>query len=367
MLVLSNADVQRVLTMSVCLDALDAMFHEIARGDAAGMGRIDVYIPSGQTSAPYYRWAVMAGGSRGTGYLCARMLSDMVAWPVVAGHQRENKFAARPGTFCGLLFLYRAEDGVPVAMIQDGYLQHIRVGGGAGIGVKYLSRTDSQSVGMIGSGGMARTYLEAFCAVRDIRSVKVYSPNADNRRQYAAEVRARFGVEAEAVDSPRDAVRGVDIVSCCTSSTEPDFFADWLEPGMHVTDLGRESTGPGFISAVDVAFRPGDSTSAVDDLPPEAFYATHGFLAHVAGTPDERAQVPRLALDGDLVRMPKLPDLLAGRAPGRTSADQTSWFLNVGAIGIQFAAVAAAVYERARAEGLGVELPDEYFLQDVRD
>jgi ornithine cyclodeaminase/alanine dehydrogenase-like protein (mu-crystallin family) len=220
---------------------------------------------------------------------------------------------------------------------------------------------------MIGSGGMARTYLEAFCAVRDIRSVKVYSPNPDNRRQYAAEVRARFGVEAEAVDSPRDAVRGVDIVSCCTSSTEPDFFADWLEPGMHVTDLGRESTGPGFISAVDVAFRPGDSTSAVDDLPPEAFYATHGFLAHVAGTPDERAQVPRLALDRDLVRMPKLPDLLAGRAPGRTSADQTSWFLNVGAIGIQFAAVAAAVYERARAEGLGVELPDEYFLQDVRD
>jgi alanine dehydrogenase len=367
MLVLSNADVQRVLTMSLCLDALDAVFHEIARGDAAGMGRIDVYIPSGQRLAPYYRWAVMAGGSRGTGYLCARMLSDMVAWPVVAGHQRENKFAQRPGTFCGLLFLYRAEDGVPVAMLQDGFLQHLRVGGGAGMGVKYLSRADSHSVGMIGSGGMARTYLEAFRAVRDIRSVKVYSPNEDNRRRYAAEMRARFDVDVEPVASPREAVRGVDIVSCCTSSTEPDFLPEWLEPGMHVTDLGRESTGPGFIYAVDLAFRPGDSTPALDELPPEAFYATHGFLAHVAGTPEERAQIPRLALDPELVHMPKLPDLLAGRAPGRTSDEQTSWFLNVGAIGIQFAAVAAAVYERARAEGLGVELPDAYFLQDVRD
>jgi ornithine cyclodeaminase/alanine dehydrogenase-like protein (mu-crystallin family) len=366
-LVLSNADVQRVLTVSLCLDALDAMFHEVARGDAAGMGRIDVYIPSGQALAPYYRWAVMAGGSRGTGYLCARMLSDMVAWPIVAGHQRENKFAQRPGTFCGLLFLYRAEDGVPVAMIQDGFLQHIRVGGGAGIGAKYLSRADSHLVGMIGSGGMARTYLEAFCAVRDIRSVKVYSPNEDHRREYAAEMRARLGIDVETVASPREAVRGVDIVSCCTSSTEPDFFPDWLEPGMHVTDLGRESTGPGFIRAVDVAFRPGDSTPGVDDLPPEAFYATHGFLAYVAGTAEERAHVPRLALDRDLVHMPKLADLLAGRAQGRTSDEQTTWFLNVGAIGIQFAAVAAAVYERARAEGLGIDLPDSYFLQDVRD
>src|SRR5919197_5584623 len=290
MLVLSNVDVQRVLTMSVCLDALDAIFHEMARGDAAGMGRIDVYIPSGQRAAPYYRWAVMAGGSRGTGYLCARMLSDMVAWPIVAGHQRENKFAQRPGTFCGLLFLYRAEDGVPVAMIQDGFLQHIRVGGGAGLGVKYLSRAGSHWVGMIGSGGMARTYLEAFREVRDIRSVKVYSPTEGNRNTYANEMQSRFGIDVEPVASPREAVRGVDIVSCCTSSTEPDFFADWLEPGMHVTDLGPESTGPGFVKAVDVAFRPGDSTSAADDLAPEAFYAAHGFLAHVAGTAEERAQ-----------------------------------------------------------------------------
>jgi alanine dehydrogenase len=366
-LVLSNADVQCVLDMPLCLDALDAMFHEIARGDAAGMGRIDVYIPSGQALAPYYRWAVMAGGSRGTGYLCARMLSDMVAWPIVAGHQRENKFARQPGTFCGLLFLYRAEDGVPVAMLQDGFLQHIRVGGGAGLGVKYLSRADSHSVGMIGSGGMARTYLEAFRAVRDIRSVKVYSPNEDHRRAFAAEIEARLHIQVEPVATPREAVRGVDIVSCCTSSTEPDFFPEWLEPGMHVTDLGRESTGPGFIRAVDVAFRPGDSTPALDDLPPEAFYATHGFLGYVAGQAEERALVPRLALDSDLVHMPKLPDLLAGRAPGRTSDAQTTWFLNVGGIGIQFAAVAAAVYERARAQDLGIDLPDSYFLQDVRD
>ena len=220
MLVLTNSDVERVLTMSVCLQALDDIFHEIARGDAAGMGRIDVYIPSGRASAPYYRWAVMAGGSRGTGYLCARMLSDMVAWPIVAGHQRENKFAQKPGTFCGLLFLYRAEDGVPVAMIQDGFLQHIRVGGGAGIGARYLSRADSHSVGMIGSGGMARTYLEAFREVRDIRSVKVYSPNADHRQRYAEEMRARYTISVDPV-AASVTLRFISfVVAVCSSTAE---------------------------------------------------------------------------------------------------------------------------------------------------
>jgi len=65
--------------------------------------------------------------------------------------------------------------------------------------------------------------------------------------------------------------------------------------------------------------------------------------------------------------MPRLTDLITGRAAGRTSPEQTSFFLNVGAIGAQFEAVAAAVLTRAREEGLGYEVPTDWFLQDVRD
>src|SRR6476620_9134888 len=177
-LLINNADVEKVLDMRLCMSALDAVFQEMARGEAVGMGRIDVYVPSGETEAPYYRWAVMTGGSKQDGMVCARMLSDMVAWPSEYGRVRENKYARAPGTFLGLLFLFSAKDGTPVAMINDGFLQHYRVGGGAGLGVKYLSRKDSSTVGMIGSGGMARTYLDAFCQVRKIRKLKVWSPNA---------------------------------------------------------------------------------------------------------------------------------------------------------------------------------------------
>nr|MDP9461376.1 ornithine cyclodeaminase family protein [Actinomycetota bacterium] len=168
MLLINNSDVEKVLEARMCLDALEGVFREIAAGEAVGLGRMDIYVPSGEEQAPYYRWAVMAGGSRKDGYVCARMLSDMVAWPREYGSIRENKYARQPGTFCGLLFLFSARTGEPVAMINDGVLQHVRVAGGAGLGVKYLSREDSSTVGMIGSGGMARTYLDSFLQSRAI-------------------------------------------------------------------------------------------------------------------------------------------------------------------------------------------------------
>jgi ornithine cyclodeaminase/alanine dehydrogenase-like protein (mu-crystallin family) len=169
MLFISNDDVQKVLDMKTTLDALEGVYREMAIGDAIGMGRIDLYVPSDKPVAPYYRWTVMTGGSRKDGFVCARMLSDMVNWPRQHGQVRETKYAGAPGTFCGLLLPFSIEDATPVAMINDDILQHLRVGGGAGLGAKYLSRPESSVVGMIGSGGMARTYLDAFCRVRSIR------------------------------------------------------------------------------------------------------------------------------------------------------------------------------------------------------
>ena len=367
MLLLNNADVMRILDMPMCLSALDGVFQEMAIGDAVGMGRIDVYVPSGESAAPYYRWAVMTGGSKKDGFVCARMLSDMVNWPREFGKIRENKYARSPGTFCGLLFLFSAKDGTPVAMINDGFLQHLRVGGGAGLGVKYLSRQDSQVVGMIGSGGMARTYLDAFCQVRKITKVKVYSPNAENVRAYAREMAEQHGVEVEPARSAQEAVRGVDIVSCCTSTNEPVFFNDWLKPGMHVTNLTSSEIEPSLPRKVDVAMRAGEATPRLENLPKEAAYARAGFLGYIAGQPEERAIVPILDLPPDIINMPRLVDLIAVRERGRTDDRQTSFFLNVGAIGAQFEGVAAAVYNKAREQGIGTEIPTDWFLQDIRD
>jgi alanine dehydrogenase len=159
----------------------------------------------------------------------------------------------------------------------------------------------------------------------------------------------------------------MDIVSVCTSSNEPVFLNSWLEPGQHVTNLTSADIEPTLSRAVDVAMRAGEATPRLEQNSDQTFYARAGFLAYVAGTPEERASVPHVNLPPDIIGMPRLVDLVSGKTRGRTDAKQTSFFLNVGAIGAQFEAVAAGVYERARAKDLGHEIPGDWFLQDVRD
>ncbi len=90
MLLLKDEDVQRVLTISMTLDALEATQGEIAKGDASTMGRIDVHLPR-DTPDSFYRWAVIPGGNRRDGFVVASMLSDIVSWPGEQGQQKENK------------------------------------------------------------------------------------------------------------------------------------------------------------------------------------------------------------------------------------------------------------------------------------
>jgi alanine dehydrogenase len=266
-----------------------------------------------------------------------------------------------------MLIMFSARDGMPAAFINDGFLQHMRVAGGAGLGVKYLARQDSHVVGMIGSGGMARTYLEAFAAVRKITKVKVYSPNQANAKLYADEMHEKFNIEVTPVASAREAVKNVDIVSCCTSSIDPVFQIAWLEPGMHVTDVTWDETEAGFAKAVDVAVKMGESTPHIENPPPGAFYAAHGFLGYVAGQPEEKAIIPKRPPRGEILHMPTLADLISGKIKGRTNDQQTSWFLNLGVMGVQFAAVCAIVYNEAKKKGIGREIPTEWFTQSIRD
>ena len=91
--------------------------------------------------------------------------------------------------------LFSTENGEPLAIINDGYLQHLRVGALYGLGAKYLARNDASIVGMIGSGGMAHSHLLAFAAVRKIKKVKVYSPNREHRESYARDMEQALDVD----------------------------------------------------------------------------------------------------------------------------------------------------------------------------
>jgi alanine dehydrogenase len=366
MLIINNDDVAALLTMADCIRVQEEAFKQLPTGGAMHRPRIDMYMPCDRPDG-YFRWGSMEGANDGV--FAIRMKSDIITWPRdAAGNWSEDKHCREPGTYCGLVFLVSTRNGEPLAFINDGMLQHFRVGGGAGIGVKYLAREDTHTVGMLGSGGMARTFLDAFCCVRDIKLCKVYSPTAANREAYAAEMSQKLGIEVRAVASPREAVRGVDLLSSCTDSMSPVYDADWIEQGMHVTNLGRREIPGAAMSRFDVVVRQG--TDGVHMPETERFQSERGFspAAFIGGTAEEMKRIPeKNPRPGVPADTPDFADLVSGKCAGRVNRDQITFYRNVGNQGLQFSAVGGWVYAQAVKQKRGREIPTAWFLQDIRD
>jgi alanine dehydrogenase len=318
---------------------------------------------------------------REDGYFAIRMKSDIITWPRAAdGTWTEEKYCRKPGTYCGVIFLISTRNAEPLAFINDGVLQHMRVGAGAAIGMKYLAREDSHVVGMLGSGGMARTYLEAFSCVRPIKLCKVYSPNPENRERFAKEMSKQLDIEVRSVDNPKETIRGADIVSSATDSMQPVYEADWLEPGQHVTNLGRREMPDAAMARFDVVVRRG--TSGLQMKQTERFQAERGLssAAFIGGSEEEMRRIPASnpepGFGGDSAEFqdrgkggdkPEFVDLLTGKCPGRTSPEQITFYRNGGNQGLQFSSVGGWVYSEAIRRKLGREIPTGWFLQDIRD
>jgi ornithine cyclodeaminase/alanine dehydrogenase-like protein (mu-crystallin family) len=303
----------------------------------------------------------MEGGST-AGYFAIRMKSDVVEQREYAGAVTQEKYSSRPGLFCGLVFLTSIETGEPLAIINDGLLQHMRVGADGAIGVKYMSNPDAEVLGMLGSGGMARSNLEAFTCVRPIRKVQVFSPTPANRQAFAAEIRARYGFEVAVCEAPEQVYRGAHIVAACTDSAVPVLEGRHLEPGTHIVNIGGGGLpDAASLARVDVYLRFGDAPPPTS-RPDMKLDDEH--LTWAAGGGHKMKRGHGIMLPEKLVY---LEDLVTGRKQGRTSRDQITWSERGNLQGAQFYAVAGRVFEAARAKGLGREIPTEWFLQDIRD
>lgn len=364
-LMINNDEVHSVLTMDACIESLEKGYAELAEGGAVDRERIDVYVPA-PNPRENYRWSSMEGASKKEGVFVARILSDMLYWQEGPRGITEGKYCRERGHYCGLLLLFSTRNGEPLAFINDGVLQHMRVGASAALGARLLSRQDSTRVGILGSGGMARSYLEAISCVREVREAKVFSPSASHRDAYAREMAERLKVDVVAVDQPSEAVRGSDIVACCTNSIAPVLEGKWLQPGMHITDVTPLELDNDALRRADVCLKAGETllkTSGGGSV-----FQNFPFLSYVAGTPEEIERIPKKPRrDEFFQQIPVLTDYLSGKVQGRSKDDQVTFFHNHGTIGFQFAVLAAKVYALAKTSGVGKEFPTEWLLETVRD
>jgi len=194
----------------------------------------------------------------------------------------------------------------------------------------------------------------AVCAVRKISRIRCFSPNAEHCRAFAESVSAALGIPVEPVGQPEDAINGADIVMCATNSIDNIFFARWIEPGMHVSSIKLPEIE---YAAIQRADRLVIHTRDANPL--------HVVSKELAVPERAENKGWNLGEAIDFKNATTLADQITGRAEARSSDGEVTCFINNLGMGYQFAAAGAVVYRKAKENGLGHDLPTEWFTQDV--
>ena len=354
-LLLSNEDVALALTHADALAATEQILRELARGEAINRPRSQTYMPVESKTNPgfRYRFKSQEGGGVEAGVWALRLTSDMAGFSYTNGVKRRRILPAATGNrWCGLVLLFDLEKLEPVAIMPDGVIQKTRVAAMSAVGAKYLAPSRPHTLGLFGSGWQAGAHIEALCALFDFERVKVFSPNREHCAEFCRDMARKLGRAVDPVDSPRAVVKGSDFIQAATAAWDPVFNGHWLEKGMYVASIGGS-----------------DGSNKRREIDDETIRRADVYIVHAkdVAKQDQSPDIWDAAQNGIIAweAIHEIQDLVAGKVKGRTRQDQITLYNNNTGSGIQFAAVGSAVLKRARALGLGKELPTEWFLESV--
>ena len=311
LLYLSRADVERLLDIDAMLEALA---HAL------------VVLSSGITSVPPRTAARVPDlGLMGTmaGYVPGVALEVKLV-SVYPGNDARGLPSHQ-----ALIALFNEDDGAPIAVMDGTYITAIRTGGTAAVAARALAREDASVLAILGAGVQGGSHLETFPRVREFKEIRIASRDSVKASALAARhPMARVEASFEA------AVRGADVVACCTDAREPIIRREWLAPGVHVSSVGG-TFGP--------------------ELDPETV-ATGKVFVEWRGAALNAPPAGSHELQGlDPNTITEVGEVLAGTRPGRTSERDITVYKSMGHA-VEDAAAARLVYDRAKAEGAGVTL-----------
>ena len=243
-LFLNNHDVEQVLTMAECMDALEQAHKELAHGRAVNGPMFRILTPRnkeeipGTTDPVYHVYTSMSASILKWNVVCNRVDSTYMHYPFVGGQRRAVQVPGVPSDkFCGFVKLYSSATCEPLAIIHDGYLQKFRVAATGALGTKYLAKKNAKVLGLIGSGWQASAAIQANCLARSFELVKVYSPTPANRERFARTWSAALNIEVRPVETAEQVVRGSDVVCAATNSLDPVIRTEWIEQGKTITTV----------------------------------------------------------------------------------------------------------------------------------
>jgi ornithine cyclodeaminase len=279
MLVLSQEEVARLLDIDELLDALERAFVELSAGRASVPPRIAAFSEKGLLGAM-------------PGYVDGVLAAKLV-----------TLFPDNEPSHQALIAVFDAETGEPSAVMDGTHITAVRTGGGSAVSARALAREDSKVLAILGAGVQGRSHLDAVGRVRDFEEVRIASRNPEHARAFAAET----GTTAS--ETFEEAVKGADVVCCCTSAAEPILRRDWLDPGTHLTSVGSSMDGPEL-----------DRETVTAGL--LVIESRVAFQPPPAGSHELEGLEPSDAVE--------LGEVLSGAHPGRTSEEQITVYKSMG-------------------------------------
>jgi ornithine cyclodeaminase/alanine dehydrogenase-like protein (mu-crystallin family) len=313
---INEIEVRQVLGMAHAIEAVEEISRKQATGEVVVHPRRRFELPGGG----FFHY--MAAADYSTGFLA------MKQYTYVKGKLRF------------LVPLYEMATGDLLAMIEADYMGQLRTGAASGVATKYLARENSRVAAIIGTGGQARTQLEAVAAVRKLESARAFGRDAAKREKFCKEMSERLGITVTPCGSAEEAVRGADIVSTATTALQPVVHGADLAPGAHINAIGANHA----------------HKRELDD---EAVASADVIVVDSVEQSRQEAGDLIIAFHGDEIcwtGVKKLSDVVAGKASGRTSDSEVTLFKSNG-IASWDLAVAMKVYALAREKKLGRELP----------
>jgi alanine dehydrogenase len=324
MLILNQNDVDALLPMAKCVELMEATFRALANGETILPLRTILRIPTSNA------FAVMPG-----------YIND----PPTIGAKIITVFPGNHGTefdsHQGAVLLFDPQNGSLSAVLDATSITTIRTAACSGVATRALARENASSLAILGAGVQGHSHLEAMCAVRPIKTLRVWSRNGAHAEALAAVGREKFGLDARAVESAEHAVRAAEIVCTTTSSTEPVLLGEWLSPGAHVNAVGVSQPHAREI----------DSATVV---------RSRLYADRKESVLKEPGDIITPLQDGDITPdhiVGEIGEVLTGRVVGRRSDDEITLFKSLGLAIEDLASASFVVAEAVRTNrGTRVEL-----------
>jgi ornithine cyclodeaminase/alanine dehydrogenase-like protein (mu-crystallin family) len=318
--VLRGPEVRKLLPMSACIDVMQKTMIAVSEGR--------VVLP--------LRSILVMPGDRGMMGMMPGYLAEPECFGVKLVSLIPRNKPPQYSSHLGLVLLFEAEHGQPVALLDAAEITAIRTAAASGLATRLLARADAGDLALLGAGEQARSHLEAMLCVRSLRRIRVWGRDHDKAKSFAETEGARHHVKIETAATVREAVAGADLICTTTKAREPILHGDWLTPGVHLNIVGS-------------------SIAAAAEIDTPAVVKSRFFVDCRNSTVNEGGEYLRALRAGAIGPehiLGEIGEVANGSKEGRCSPLDMTLYKSLG-IAPQDLASAHYVLEQARAAGIG--------------